>query len=136
VNPRSSRRVATCTPEQARTRRTQARAFLDVAEMVLAEPATQSEIHVAAALAVLAAIAATDAICGLRLGQHSRGQDHDLAIELLESVDVGDPSLPTKLRRVLAAKDSVHYSPRLIAKTDAQTLVRQAGALVDAAERL
>jgi hypothetical protein len=70
------------------------------------------------------------------LGQYSRGQDHDLAIELLESVDVGDQSLPTKLRRVLAAKDSVHYSPRLIAKTDAQTLVRQAGALVDAAERL
>ena len=84
----------------------------------------------------MAAIAATDAICRLRLGRYSRAQDHDLAIELLEPVDVGELSLPTKLRPVLAAKDSVHYSPRLIAKSDAQTLVRQAGALVEAAERL
>jgi hypothetical protein len=37
--------------------------------MVLSEPATQAETHVAAALAVLAAIAATDAICGLQLGR-------------------------------------------------------------------
>jgi hypothetical protein len=33
--------------------------------------------HVAAPLAVLAAMAATVAICGLRLGRYSRGQDHD-----------------------------------------------------------
>ena len=136
MNPRAKGRVAACTPEQARSRRTQARAFLDVADMVLAEPATQSETHVAAALAVLAAIAATDAICGLRLGQYSRSQDHDQAVALLESVDVGDPSLSAKLRRILASKDAVHYSARLIAKSDAQALVRQAGLLVDAVERL
>ena len=134
MNPRPRGRVTDCTPEQARTRRAQARAFLDVAEMVLEEPATQSETHVAAALAVLAAIAATDAICGLRVGQYSRGQDHDQAAELLASVDVGDRSLPIKLRRVLASKDVVHYSPRLIAKGDAQGLVRNAAALVETAE--
>jgi hypothetical protein len=136
VSPRPKGRVTDCTPEQARARRAQARAFLDVAEMVLEEPAAQAETHVAAALAVLAAIAATDGICGLRLGRYSRGQDHDQAVELLESVDVGDRSLPVKLRRVLAAKDAVHYSPRLIAKGDAQSLVRNAAALVEAAERL
>lgn len=136
MTSRPKGRVADCTPEQARSRRRQARAFLDVAELVLEEPATQSETHVAAALAVLAAIAASDAICGLRLGCYSRGQDHDQAAELLDSVDVGDGSLSAKLRRVLAAKDSVHYSPRLVSKSDAQGLVRNAAVVVEAAERL
>ena len=61
MSPRARGRVTDCTPAQARTRRQQARAFLDVADLVLTEPATQTEPHVAAALAVLAAIAATDA---------------------------------------------------------------------------
>jgi len=136
MSPRGSSRVVSCTPAQARARREQAKAFIDVAEMVLSEPATQTDPHVAAALAVLAAIAATDAICGLRLGRYSRGQDHDTAAALLEAVDLPDHTLPTKLRRVLATKDNVHYSPRLISKTEAQALVRQARVLVDACERL
>ena len=136
MNARGSSRVTPCTPAEARARREQAKAFIEVAEMVLSEPATHTDPHVAAALAVLAAIAATDAICGLRLGRYSRGQDHDHAAALLETVDLPDHTLPTKLRRVLASKDNVHYSPRLISKTDAQALVRQARVLVDAAERL
>ena len=65
MSPRARGRVTPCTPAQARGRREQARAFLDVADLVLVEPAARTETHVAAALAVLAAIAATDAICGL-----------------------------------------------------------------------
>ena len=83
-----------------------------------------------------AEIAATDAICGLKLGRYSRGQDHNQAAALLETVDLADHTLPTKLRRVLASKDTVRYSPRLMSKSDAQGLVRQARALVEAAERL
>ena len=136
MSPRGSSRVTSCTPAEARGRREQAKAFIDVAEMVLSEPATQTHSHVAAALAVLAAIAATDAICGLQLGRYSRGQDHDSAAGLLDTVDLPDSTLPAKLRRVVASKDNVQYSPRLISKTDARALVRQARALVDAAERL
>ncbi|HZJ03864.1 MAG TPA: hypothetical protein VFD59_00145 [Nocardioidaceae bacterium] len=136
MSPRGNSRVTSCTPAEARARREQAKAFIDVAEMVLSEPATHTDPHVAAALAVLAAIAATDAICGLQLGRYSRGQDHDPAAALLETVDLPDHTLPTKLRRVLGSKDNVHYSPRLISKTAAQALVRQARVLVDAAERL
>ena len=55
---------------------------------------------------------------------------------LLETVDLPDHTLPIRLRRVLASKDNAHYSPRLISKADARALVRQARALVDAAERL
>jgi hypothetical protein len=107
-----------------------------VADLVLVEPAARTETHVAAALAVLAAIAATDAICGLRLGHYSRGQDHDQAADLLQTVDLDDATLPAKLRRILNSKDSVHYSPWLISPADAQALVRHARALVEAAERL
>src|SRR5659263_494402 len=75
---------------------------------------------------ILAAIAAADAICGLRLGRYNRSQDHNQAAALLETVDLPDTTLATKLRRVLASKDNAHYSPRLISKTDAQGIVRQA----------
>ena len=136
MSARPAGRTTACTPAQARTRREQARAFLDVADLVLLDPAGQHEAHVAAALAVLAAIAAADAICGLSLGQYSRGADHDQAVALLSTVANLDPSLPSKLRRVLAAKDNAHYSPRLVSPTDASTLVRQAQALVETAERL
>ena len=94
------------------------------------------EAQVAAALAVLAAIAAADAVCGLKLHRYSRGQDHAQAVALLETVDVDDSSLPAKLRRILASKDSVHYSPHLVSDSAARSLVRQAQALVVAADRL
>ena len=71
-----------------------------------------------------------------KLGRYSRGQDHDNAAALLETVDLPDHTLPTKLRRVLASKDNAHYSSRLSSKSDARALARQARALVDAAEGL
>ena len=98
MSPRGSSRVTSCAPAEARGRREQAKAFIDVAEMVLSETATQPHSHVAAALAVLAAIAATDAICGLQLGRYSRGQDHDNAAALLDTVDLPDHTLATRLR--------------------------------------
>ena len=67
MSPRHSGRVVTCTRAECRTRRDQARAFLEVAELVLTED--RREAHVAAALAVLAGIAAADAVCGLSLGK-------------------------------------------------------------------
>ena len=102
----------TCTPAECRGRRDQARAFLEVAEFVLTED--RREAHVAAALAVLAGIAAADAICGLSLGKWSRGQDHSQAVDLLDDVALRDTTLPTKLRRLLADKGAAHYSPTLI----------------------
>ncbi len=46
MSPRAKGRVTDCSSEQARARRAQARAFLDVAELVLEEPSTQSDPHV------------------------------------------------------------------------------------------
>jgi hypothetical protein len=47
MNPRARGRVTACTPSEARGRREQARAFLDVADLVLVEPAARAETHVA-----------------------------------------------------------------------------------------
>jgi hypothetical protein len=69
-------RVQSCNRDQARNRLAQARAFLHVAELVGAEPDEMATPGVAAALAVLAGIAASDAACCAVLGQRSRGQDH------------------------------------------------------------
>jgi len=46
VSPRHSGRIVTCTPAECRSRRDQARAFLEVAELVLTED--RREAHVAA----------------------------------------------------------------------------------------
>ncbi len=132
MSPRRSGRVATCTPAESRRRRDQARSFLEVAELVLTEDRT--EAHVAAALAVLAGIAAADALCGLSLGKWSRGQDHLQAVELLSEVALRDTTLPTKLRRLLADKDAAHYSSTLITVEKAKSMVRQAAALLTEAD--
>jgi hypothetical protein len=134
MTPRRSGRVTTCSPAECRERRNQAHAFLDVAHLVLTED--RREAHVAAALAVLAGIAAADAICGLTLAKWSRGQDHAQAVELLGDVALRDATLPAKLRRLLADKDAAHYSPTLISVDKAKTMVRYATALLAEADLL
>lgn len=132
MSPRSSGRVVTCTPAECRARRDQARAFLDVAQAVIEEDPRQA--HVAAALAVLAGIAAADAVCGFSLGKWSRGRDHSRAVALLGDVALRDTTLPTKLRRLLADKDAAHYSASLITAEKAKAMVRQAAALLAEAD--
>lgn len=103
---------------------------------MLDDPSDTAQPHVAAALAVLSAIAATDAICGIRLGRFARGQDHQQAATLLETVDLPDRALPAKLRRLLDAKDRAHYSPQLMSGSDARALVRLARQIVTVADQL
>ena len=64
----SPRRVKQCTREEAQGRIKSAKAFLDAASLVKAERDVEEFASVIAGLAVLAGIAATDAICGIRLG--------------------------------------------------------------------
>lgn len=134
MSPRRSGQVVACTPSQCRERREQARAFLDAAELVLTED--RREAHVAAALAVLAGIAAADAICGLSLGNWNRGRDHNQAVDLLRDVALRDSTLPTKLRRLLSDKDAAHYSASLITTQRAKSMMRQAAALLAEADKL
>ncbi|WP_141711441.1 hypothetical protein [Jiangella alba] len=65
--------------------------------------------NVASSLAVLAGIAASDAVCCVVLGRRSRGQDHRQATELLKGVtEVGD-AMARDLSRLLSVKDDAHY---------------------------
>lgn len=131
---RRSGRVVVCSLSEARARRGQARAFLEAAEAVFGE--APREAHVAAALAVLSGIAASDAICGLALRRWSRGSDHGQALELLRTVAGLEGGLVVSLKRLLDQKDAVHYSPDLVTADRAQGMLRQARALVEAAEKL
>ena len=99
MNRRTSK-VIDCSIGEAKARRDQARAYIDVAEIVLADSASRYEAQVAAALAVLAAIAAAGAVCGLKLHRYSRGQGHAQAVIWM-----------THLRRSSCAGSS-HYAGR------------------------
>lgn len=82
-----------------------ARRFFEVAELTADENGFE---QATAALYVLAGIAAADAICGHRLGEISRGQDHRQAIGLLKEVRNADPAA-NALGRLLDLKDAAHY---------------------------
>lgn len=87
---------------------------------------------VAAALAVLAGIAASDAVCCAALGQRSRGQDHRQAIALLSQVSPDGQPMARDLERLLAVKDDAHYGMLHLSSQRAALALRQARRLFDA----
>lgn len=90
----------------------------------------------AAALAVLAGIAASDAACGAALGQRSRGDDHRQALALLGQITPQGAAMRRDLGRLLTIKDDAHYGTLDVSRLRAAAAVRQARRLVEAAERL
>jgi len=89
---------------------------------------------VAAALAVLAAIAASDAACCSALGEHSRGQDHQQAVRLLGTVTPGGTQMAKDLKRLLDRKDNAHYGIIATTGTDARDMLTWARRLIDRAQ--
>lgn len=81
-------------------------------------------------LCVHAGIAASDVICGARLGQISRGEDHKSAVTLLARVDQG---LSTHLGKLLALKDRAAYQPSHVSDANARRAGRASRALLGAA---
>lgn len=129
-------RTQRCTPADARVRRMHALKFLEVAELVAVEQNDNPEsVNVAASLAVLAGIAASDAACCAALGRRSRSQDHHDAERLLVEIAAGGRTAANQLKRLLNLKDNAQYGFLHVGGQDLQTLLRQARALVDFAER-
>jgi hypothetical protein len=128
---RSTARTQPCSNRDAKARLAHARKFLEVAELVADEAEDLEYSSVAAALAVLAGIAASDAACCRALGRRPRGQDHRMAIELVDQVEPGGGDAGKALRRLLALKDEAHYGLLDVSGTDLKTALRQARALVD-----
>ncbi len=124
-------RLRPCSRADGRVRLAQATLYLEVAEMAMTDE--QSEhTTVATGNAVLAAIAASDALCCALSGQHHRGEDHRAAADYLEEV-TGDRQLAAALRDALDLKDSGHYGLANMSKTNAAKAIRRARKLVDAA---
>lgn len=136
-----------CSAADARSRRNQAKAYLDTAKLVRSESGKPDDVnfdHVAAGNAVLAAIAAADAITCRLLGERSRGQDHRQAIDLLGQVrfGAGTPTdqakraqgLANALAVALDLKDDSHYGTLMVSGIQLQRLIRAAEKLVAAAD--
>jgi hypothetical protein len=92
--------------------------------------------NAAAGNAVLAAVAASDAICCMHRGLYHRGDDHRGAVELLRSAGPNGPELAKDLARALAVKDQVHYSGDPLSATELRTVLRSTSRLLEEAERL
>lgn len=126
-------RTATCTRADARLRLRTARAYIEAAELVIDEPTRTEFANVAAALAVLAGIAASDAICCVRLGKRHRGEDHRRARALLADAVPDGGKLAGTLIRLLDVKDAAHYGPKLVQRRTATQSVRWAARLIERA---
>jgi len=108
-----------------------ARAYVMVAELVVEDDTLRVGSNVVGSLAVLAGIAAADAICGHVLGLRAAGEDHQQAIVLLERATPADSKARAALGRLLASKTATQYSHELVSATKAKQLLAAARQLVN-----
>jgi hypothetical protein len=135
VNFKPDMRTAKCDRSQAQIRLTHAKKFFEVAELVASEGDAISEsLSVAAALAVLAGIAASDAACCATLERQSRGQDHRQAVALVQQVSPGGADAAKHLDRLLDIKETAHYGVIHVSRTELKTALRDTEGLVKFAE--
>lgn len=128
-------RTAACSEADARSRLKAAESHLEVAQLVLADTGSDQYASVAGSLAVLAGIAASDAITCRRLGVINRGQNHQEATSLVEQAIPDGQQVATTLRRLLALKDASNYGVAPLSVPKAQNAVRWARLLVERAQR-
>ncbi|MHB8288631.1 MAG: hypothetical protein ACYDEY_05250 [Acidimicrobiales bacterium] len=120
---------------EARVRAKVAAKYLEVAELAASED-TGDATTVAAGCSVLAAIAASDALCCARLGQRSRAQSHTEAAAMLETVRPGGKQFAMPLRSVLALKVPAHYGSNFVTADALERAMRAVGHLVQATQSL
>jgi hypothetical protein len=101
--------------------------------MVLGEKERDEYLNVAAGLAVLAGIAASDSICCARLRSRHRGDDHRGAADLLRTATPDGANLARVLLRLLDLKDEAHYGVMVVAARKANDAIWWARTLVDRA---
>jgi hypothetical protein len=112
----------------ARGRARVAEKYLEVAGVVDDEDG--AAINVCVGLAVLAGIAAGDAVCAAALGERYSGSDHAAAATLLKRVDA---DLASKLKTLVDLKPGAHYGTSLLSDRQRKSALRAAAELVDAA---
>lgn len=119
---------------EARARLKEAQAYLELAELGVASDSV-AERRVSGSNAILAGIAAADAICGLALGERSSGEDHVQAAALLERAVRPRTKTVTSFRRLLTDKTPIQYGVQPVSVADSAALLKWAKEIVDDAVR-
>ena len=133
MTPKGQPRTRSISDGEIRVRAATARKYLEVGQVVMGQD--PAERQVAGGLAVLAAIAASDAICGQVLGEYARGQDHDQAATLLETVRPNGAELAKHLARVLEHKPNAHYGTTYLTAEVVESMLYHAEQLVAAMDQ-
>jgi hypothetical protein len=115
------------------------RAYLSKAEEYLA--AATNELNegrpiAATSLAIHAAINASDAVTGVRLGRRAAGEDHDQVLVLLRGAGKDGAEVERNLGRLLPLKTKTEYEPDDISKATAGKAVERAARCVAVARSL
>lgn len=127
MTPRSSRTVR-ADAKDAALRRARAIDFWQSAEDLSELGGDPNSM---ASLYILAGIAASDAICASKLGEHSIGENHADALAVLRRAD---PSLVASLQRLLSRKTEAGYGGAAVSTQRLAELRRAAERLVQAAQ--
>lgn len=120
-----------CSAADARVRLGSARQYLDACDVL--ELAGTVSNDVVASNAILAAIAAADAICCAARQEHAGSGNHNDAADLLKLLN---KALGEDLARILSYKNIAAYSTRGISDAEVKTCRRVAGRLFAEAQRV
>jgi hypothetical protein len=120
---------------EAKQRLAHAKSFLEVAELAAdVDDPTLEHGSVAASVAVLAGIAASDAACCKELGKRSRSDQHHDAEALLGRITPGGKQAASQLHQLLDLKDAAHYGFISVTAPQLKRALRQAQKLVEFGE--
>lgn len=120
---RSKTKTQSCDRSDALNRLAQGESFLLAAELILDDDSDDATPSVAASLAVLACIAASDAACCARLGVRARGQSHSEAVDLVGSIEPRGEEMAKDLKRLLNRKDDSQYGVAFVSAGVASRMV-------------
>ncbi len=109
----------------ARARRKIAQEYDSTARLLASEDG--AAVNVCIGLAVIAGIAASDAICAATMGERYSGSDHGAAADVLGRVDA---ALGRRLRTLAELKAASHYGGNLLTAQDRDRALRAAAELV------
>lgn len=123
-------RTKRCSDTIRAGRLAKARQFWEAAEVIADSTTDDDLIDAHVMLCVNAGIAAADALCCARLGEHAQGQDHREAVDLLAKVD---PKLARHLSTLLGSKTKAAYSEVSASSINRRKVERAAATLVRAA---
>jgi hypothetical protein len=124
-----------CDRSDALNRLAQAESFLLAAELIIDDDSDDATPSVAASLAVLAGIAASDAACCARLRVRARGRSHAEAVDLLSTVEPRGGDMAKDLQRLLNRKDDSQYGVAFVSAGEASRMVGWAKRLLGHAQR-